>query len=87
MIGYVQDGSARHWHKEINRWIDELAKDMTADDCNWNDGEKLDLIEENTKKGSAQCRSRHGRIGARSSNEIAIYHLWVLMNFEQKQKE
>lgn len=80
MVGYVQGHSLRHWHKQINTWISELARGITQDSCAWNENEKLGLLEEDSRKNIASARSVHSRSGRMSSDKIIIHHLWIVMN-------
>ena len=80
MVGYVQDHSLCHWHKQINTWISELARGITQDSCAWSENEKLGLLEEDSRKNIASARSVHSRSGRVSTNRIIIHHLWIAMN-------
>ena len=80
MIGYVQERSLSDWHREINGWIAELCNGETKDGCVWNDDETLVPLAEDAARRVASYRSRHHRSGSVSNNEIAIYHLWIIMN-------
>lgn len=80
MIGYVQERSACDWHSDINGWILELASDTGADACVWKTSEILGPLDECTSRGLASCQSLHSRSDGESSEEIAIHHLWIVMN-------
>jgi hypothetical protein len=86
MIGYIQEHSLRKWHHDINQWIAELCSGATSDVCIWNDGETLELIDEDRPRGIARYYSIHSRNCHKSGTEIIIYHLWVTMNMRQPQK-
>ena len=79
LVGYVQQGTPRSWHQQINRWISDLAAHAQADVCVWDEGENLAALDEDAAEGVASCRSTHGRIGDVSSPEIEIHHLWISM--------
>jgi len=79
IIGYVQDNSARHWHKKINMWISELVSNPIGDGCMWTVNESLKPLEEYKTKGIANCRSAHRRT---FGDKIELHHLWVTMNVE-----
>lgn len=83
MIGYVQKRSAHEWQQDINKWIFELCSSMTEDGCDWTEGEKLELLEEDAAKGISCCRSVHRRTNSNLSSEIEIHHLWIIMNRQQ----
>ncbi len=83
MIGYIQKRSARDWQQDINKWIFELCHGMIEDGCDWNESETLELLEEDTAKGTSCCRSVHGRMNSGLSSEIEIQHLWIVMNKQQ----
>lgn len=80
MVGYVQNHSLRHWHKQINTWISELADGITQDSCAWHESEKLGMFEEDLQKNVASSQSVHSRSGHVSSNRIIIHHLWIAMD-------
>jgi len=80
MIAYVQERSASDWHHEINGWISALCSGVMRDGCVWNEGETLEALEEDVSEGVTNCRSVHRRTGSRSSSEIEIHHLWIIMN-------
>jgi hypothetical protein len=80
MIGYVQERSARDWHREINGWIFELCSGAMRDGCSWNESETLEPLKEDLQAGVSNCRSIHKRTGSESTTEIEIHHLWVVMN-------
>jgi hypothetical protein len=80
MIGYVQDGSARHWHKEINSWISALVAGTDIDSCAWSAGERLDRLDEDKQERIGSCSSTHERSGDVASNSIYLQHLFVEMH-------
>jgi len=79
IIGYIQAQDAQHWHTTINRWISSLSHGKITDECVWGRNEKLGALEEDAAKGTASCRSVHGRTGRVLSNRVVIQHLWVIM--------
>ena len=80
MIGYIQKRSASEWHTEINKWILELSRGITADACVWERSEILEKLEENSSIGIAKYRSTHNRSGSAKSSKILIRHLWITMH-------
>jgi hypothetical protein len=80
MIGYVQEGSALHWHKEINSWISALAAGTITDVCVWNAGERLGQLYEDKMDRIGSCSSEHKRSGVVASNSIRLQHLLVEMH-------
>ena len=80
MVGYLQAGSAFDWHDKINKWITELSNGTIPDVCFWNVSEMLEILEEDSSKGVANCSSTHNRSGSVKSNKILIRHLWVTMH-------
>ena len=81
MIAYLQQYTPQWWHDRINRWILELCNGTATDGCNWTRGEGLEPLREDPAEGVASYRSVHARSGRVLSQEIRIYHLWVVMNF------
>ncbi len=79
MIGYLQEGSPKRWHGEINQWITELSMGESGDGCIWDTREKLGSSKEDVAKGTATCQSIHGRIGKVVGNMVGIRHLWIVM--------
>jgi hypothetical protein len=80
MIGYVQEGSARQWHKEINSWISALVARTVTDVCAWKTGERLGRLNEDKQDRIGSCRSEHQRSGDVASNSIQLQHLFVEMH-------
>ena len=80
MIGYLQKGSANYWHDKINKWIIKLSGGTIADVCVWDESEVLEKLEEDSSRGTANCRSTHNRSGSAKSNKILIRHLWITMH-------
>src|SRR5205823_2509569 len=83
MIGYVQDGSARQWHKEINGWISALADGTVTDVCAWKAAERLGHLHEDEDERVGSCGSEHERSGDVASNSIQIQHLFVEMHVDK----
>jgi hypothetical protein len=80
MIGYLQVNSPDYWFTMINKWITELNNGTITDICVWSSSEKLEKLEEDSKKGTSKCLSSHSRSGSKLSDNIAIHHFWVRMN-------
>jgi hypothetical protein len=69
MIGYVQDGTPDHWHKQVNTWITELAheKHIPA----WEQKEHLTAI---TADGKI---SEYSSVVLRKGDQLNLAHLWI----------
>lgn len=80
MVGYVQELPLTQWHHQINEWIAKLASGAMEDCCDWSNGEKLDLFEEDSLQGVASSRSVHSRVGSLKNKKIALHHLWIELN-------
>jgi hypothetical protein len=80
MIGYVQEGSAREWHKTINSWISALAAGTVTDVCGWKTGERLGRLDEVKKDRIGACRSKHDRSGDVTGKSIQLLHLFIEMH-------
>jgi hypothetical protein len=70
MIGYVQDGTAAHWDREVTTWIDGLAGngDWSADD-------RLKLEQSDATRRLTTLTSRHSRI--HPLPDIELNHIWI----------
>ena len=80
MIAYVQQGTPEHWHKTINQWIADLAKNPGDDACDWTKGDMLHQLREDVLRAVTGCRSSHARSSDTRSGTIELHHLWVVMN-------
>jgi hypothetical protein len=80
IIGYVQEGSALHWHKEINSWISALAAGTVTDVCVWKAEDRLGSLDEDKEDRIGSCSSEHERSGVVASNSIRLHHLLVEMH-------
>ncbi len=79
MVGYVQAGTASHWCNEINGWILQLVDNPLGDGCVWDETEILRSVTEDGSKDVFSYRSVHKRTAEPASEEIEIYHLWIMM--------
>ncbi len=79
IVGYVQKGSLRSWHDEIDRWIVELSDGTISDNCIWDADERLKIVREDTPKKVMDFRSIHTRTGVKIGDKIVLRHLWILM--------
>lgn len=68
LIGFVESESFDHWTKEINSWINNLAKTNTE----WNADEILGLVH----KGSLFC-FLNSIVHRNSEADLKLYHVWV----------
>ena len=75
MIGYVQEGTATDWSKQVCGWISELAE---AGIPEWSSSDALELTHDDLSDRVAQLRSSHKR--AQGLADIELRHLWVMMN-------
>ena len=80
IIGYIQSGTGKEWHQNINKWISELANGKIKDDCVWQADERLKLTDEQTSEKISSYKSVHGRTNNHEGSTLTIYHLWVSMN-------
>ncbi len=80
IVGYVQEHSPSEWHQKINKWILELASGSIEDSCEWSTEEILEQFDEYSSKDVTGYRSIHSRTRYHSSNEIIIFHLWIVMD-------
>ncbi len=81
IIGYIQNGSPSEWLERINRWIFALDGRACATGETWKADEQIVELVYDSSKGVSQGSSRHKRIGSVVSDEVAIRHLWIQMNF------
>jgi hypothetical protein len=86
MVGYVQAGTASHWCHEINGWIRELVDNPLGDGCVWDETEILKSVGEEESKGVFSYRSVHKRTAKAVSEEIEVYHLWIMMLSDESAK-
>ncbi len=73
MLGYVKSENVSHWHKKVNKWIDELIN-KDDDSINWNENDKLKTIK---SKSMPQYVSEHSRV---TETPIKLYHFWLVLN-------
>ena len=79
IIAYIQKDDAESWLSVINRWIREVAGDVTALDEQWSVDEQLSDLKTNHALRIASASSAHKRTNSATSPEIRIRHLWVVM--------
>lgn len=70
LLGFIENGSFKHWEVKINNWIKELAKI----DEYWNNDEILSEAESNTDF----CFLKS--IAHRKNDNIHLAHLWVKLS-------
>lgn len=75
MIGYVQEQTFSHWHAQVNGWIRDLSSQA---DSTWNAADSLELQKNYPTARLCTLHSRHNR--GSGLEEIAIQHLWIMMN-------
>ncbi len=80
MIGYMQEGSARQWHRTINSWISALVAGTVIDGCRWKARERLGPLHENKRDRIGACCSEHERSGSVASDTIQLQHLFIEMH-------
>lgn len=74
MIGFVRSHTFKHWHSEVNSWIDELiAAPIRSHDAIWENQDRLTVT---TPPGQAvaEGHSNHARADGRS---ISLTHFWL----------
>jgi hypothetical protein len=81
MIGYVQDGELRDWHKKVNGWITELIG-TNADGCSWTEVDRLGNLSHDKKMVMVECESVHRRINA-LTDSIRLQHFWLKMTTDE----
>jgi hypothetical protein len=79
IIGYIQEQSPKHWHAEINRWIDELAKEPVCHACVWTKDDKLGTLTVDAERNTSISQSCHVRVGEALTTTIDVFHFWVSM--------
>lgn len=70
LLGFVEQETFEHWHKTINKWIENLANNNTF----WNVDEKLKNIE--NQSNLSYLRS----IAHRKKDDINLHHFWMKIN-------
>lgn len=75
MIAYVQKHTFRHWHAQVNGWIRDLSSQT---DPVWSDADSLELEKDDPILRICVLHSRHHR--GNGLTEIALQHLWIMMN-------
>lgn len=71
LLAFVENKDFMHWHTTINVWIDNLSK---LPETYWKSDEMLSAIENNGDYYVLQS------IAHRTSDDINLTHLWVLIN-------
>jgi hypothetical protein len=77
MIGYLQDGTAEHWHRTINGWITELARAKKTEHDHWTRRDCLQEMDPDAQRPMSTCRSAHARASAAKSKQVILHHLWI----------
>jgi hypothetical protein len=75
MIGYVQEGNAALWHRQIVDWVNQLAK---IGEPGWSEMDALRVISSDGALRSVVLSSSHDR--ANGLSKIELRHLWLEMN-------
>jgi hypothetical protein len=85
VVGYIQRGNAREWHKTINSWIKQLKESGEDKTCTWAGEDALGTLSSDGKKRVSRCESNHKRID--SALDIRLVHLWIRMANRTKKSE
>jgi hypothetical protein len=80
MIGYIQKNDPKSWHSSINKWIGDLARDVSAIAEEWFVDEQLGDLTADDALRIATSSSLHRRTATAISRQIHIRHLWVVMS-------
>jgi len=80
MIGYIQKNDPKSWHTSINKWIDDVARDVSAIAEEWFVDEQLGDLAADEALRIATSSSLHRRTATAISRQIYIRHLWVIMS-------
>ncbi len=75
MIAYVQEQTFYHWHTQVNGWIRDLSSQTGS---TWNATESLELQKNDPAARLCTLHSHHQR--GSGLEEIALQHLWIMMN-------
>lgn len=74
ILGYIQNNNAKHWHKTINSWIEDLIKTNKDKTITWESSDKL--IDK-----SVAGFSKYSSSSTRSSGDpITLFHYWLDLN-------
>lgn len=77
MIAYLQKLDFPSWHKTINNWLEDLARNGNSP-AQWKPTEKLEVVAKGAT--TARYRSKNTRTCGGQTDLIEITHLWVLLN-------
>lgn len=72
MIGYVQKETCSHWHREINKWINDLISNNADISIYWDSDDLLIEIADFTK--TKKYTSKNTRIVNLNKDSILLYH-------------
>jgi len=75
MIGYIQENTAKHWHKCVTKWIDALSDRAEP---GWTFEDHLQIENDDEDLALAVFSSNHERAG--TLPQIELRHLWLQMN-------
>jgi hypothetical protein len=79
LLGYVENEDFGHWFAAINNWITDKVKESPAE---WNENELLKNLQVHPDGRYSTSHS----IGERESGIVKLFHLWIKIPCEQKQK-
>jgi hypothetical protein len=77
LVGYIQSGDAKSWHKKLNTWINSLADSAEDSTCTWTKQDEFGKLSTTCNNRTFRCQSKHSRTGVAS--DIRLVHLWTLM--------
>lgn len=84
IIGYIQKKDFCHWHKMINKWIDDLygVEIEVKSSIKWNTRDrikKLDVKDDTSLL--AKCKSKHVRkSNLTQKDHIELFHFWIKLH-------
>jgi hypothetical protein len=74
LLGYIQKGTPKDWHKQINIWVEELA---SAHPESWSHSECLSTLTPQKAETHSRCSSSHLRTGKCRTTRILLHHFWI----------
>lgn len=79
LVGYIQENDPNHWHRTINKWIQDLTKSNPNDSLQWRDNEKLSKPQSESDTSTHCLKSEHPRLAPNSQLPIELHHYWIVM--------
>lgn len=72
LLGYVEENDFSYWHKTINDWIADKAKELPGE---WKNDEQLQKFDVDINQNCSISRS----LAYRESDTINLFHLWIMV--------